>query len=80
MAQLLNQIIELLIGGITGMATGLGNGINEYVTKLFIVTGEGGATSLSSFGAMVAIFGGIALAVGITRRVFNWLITLGGRH
>lgn len=80
MAQLLNQIIELLVGGITGMATGLGRGINQYVTDLFIATGESGAMSLSSFGGMVAIFGGIALSVGITRRIFNWLITLGGRH
>lgn len=80
MAQLLNQIVELLVGGITGMATGLGKGINQYVTDLFIVTGEGGVMSLSSFGGMVAIFGGIALAVGITRRIFNWLISLGGRH
>lgn len=80
MAQLLNQIVELLVGGITGMATGLGRGINQYVTDLFIVTGEGGVMSLSSFGGMVAIFGGIALAVGITRRIFNWLISLGGRH
>lgn len=80
MAQLLNQIVELLVGGITGMATGLGKGINQYVTDLFIVTAEGGGMSLSSFGGMVAIFGGIALAVGITRRIFNWLISLGGRH
>ncbi len=80
MAQLLNQIVELLVGGITGMATGLGRGINQYVTDLFIVTGESGVMSLSSFGGMVAIFGGIALAVGITRRIFNWLISLGGRH
>ncbi len=80
MAQLLNQIVELLVGGITGMATGLGKGINQYVTDLFIVTAEGGAMFLSSFGGMVAIFGGIALAVGITRRIFNWLISLGGRH
>lgn len=80
MAQLLNQIVELLVGGITGMATGLGKGINQYVTDLFILTAEDGAMSLSSFGGMVAIFGGIALAVGITRRIFNWLISLGGRH
>lgn len=80
MAQLLNQIVELLVGGITGMATGLGRGINQYVADLFIVTSEGGVMSLSSFGGMVAIFGGIALAVGITRRIFNWLISLGGRH
>lgn len=80
MAQLLNQIVELLVGGITGMATGLGRGINQYVTDLFIVTTESGAMSLSSFGGMVAIFGGIALAVGITRRIFNWLVSLGGRH
>lgn len=80
MSQLLNQIVGLLVGGISGMATGLGRGINQYVTDLFIVTSDGGVMELSSFGGMVVIFGGVALAVGITRRIFNWLISLGGRH
>lgn len=80
MANVLKEIIELLVGGISGMAKGLASGINEYVSDLFIATGEGSAMGLSTFGGMVAIFGGIALAVGITRRIFNWLISLGGRN
>lgn len=80
MTAILQEIIELLVGGISGMAKGLGTGINQYVSDLFIKTSEAGAQSLSTFGGMVAIFGGIALAVGITRRLFNWLISLGGRN
>lgn len=80
MAKILEEIISLLVGGITGMAKGLGAGINEYVSDLFITTGENGVMGLSTFGGMVAIFGGIALAVGITRRLFNWLISLGGKN
>ena len=81
MANVLKEIIELLVGGISGMAKGLASGINEYVTDLFLVSSEtGGVTGLSTFGGMVAIFGGIALAVGITRRIFNWLISLGGKN
>lgn len=80
MSNILNEIIQLLVGGISGMAEGLAAGINQYVTDLFITTSEGGAMSLSTFGGMVAIFGGIALAVGITRRIFSWLVSLGGRN
>ncbi len=80
MSNVLKEIIDLLVGGISGMATGLAQGINTYVSDLFIKTGEGGAQSLSTFGGMVAIFGGIALAVGITRRIFSWLVSLGGRN
>lgn len=80
MSNVLKQIVELLVGGITGMAQGLASGINQYVTDLFIETSTEGAQTLSVFGGMVAIFGGIALAVGITRRIFSWLISLGGRN
>lgn len=78
MSALLTEIISLLVGGITGIATGIGTGVQSLVSSLFI-TGEGSSMALSTFGGMVAIFAGIGLAVGLSRLIFNWLITLGGR-
>ena len=80
MSAILTSIIELLTGGLTGMATGIGGGLNDAVTKLFIATGEGGAQTLSTFGAVVAIFAGIGLAVGLTTLVTKWITSLGSRH
>lgn len=79
MVALLQSIIELLVGGVTGMATGIGQGLNAMATELFLVTTETG-TSLSVFGSLVAIFGGIALAVGLTTLVTRWIMSLGGRN
>lgn len=44
------------------MSSGIANGLNAMATNLFIQTNEG-VQSLSTFGGIVAIFGGIALAV-----------------
>lgn len=79
MSTILTEIITLLTGGITGMATGIGGGLNQAVTNLFLTTGEGGVQTLSTFGAVVAIFAGIALAVGLTTLVTKWVMSLGSR-
>ena len=46
----------------------------------FLVAGEGGAYKLSMFGGIVAIFAGIALAVGLTTLVTRFIMSLGGRN
>lgn len=79
MSAILTSIIELLTGGLTGMAEGIGGGLNQAVTKLFIATGDGGTQTLSTFGAVVAIFAGIGLAVGLTTLVTKWVMSLGSR-
>ena len=79
MSAILTSIIELLTGGLTGMATGIGGGLNQAVTNLFITTAEGGTQSLSTFGSVVAIFAGISLAVGLTTLVTKWVMSLGSR-
>lgn len=79
MADVLSEIISLLVGGITGIASGIGTGLQSLVKYMFL-TGEGTQASpyaLSVFGGVIAIFGGIALAVGLSRLVFNWIISLG---
>ena len=80
---ILGQIVDILVGGLTSMAQGIGSGLNSMVTALFIETAtvEGVTTySLSAFGSVVAIFGGIALAVGLTTLVTKFIMSLGGRN
>lgn len=78
MSAILTEMITLLTGGITGMATGIGSGVQSLVQNLFIDT-TGNTQSLSVFGSVVCIFGGIALAVGLSRLIFNWIQSLGAR-
>lgn len=78
MASILTEFIQLLVGGISELAKGIGTGVNGFVKDLFLVTETNGTvTGLSTFGGVVAIFGGIALAVGITTLIFNWIRSIG---
>lgn len=60
------------------MGQGIGEGLQDIVTSMFITT-TGDVQSLSIFGGMVAVFAGIGLAVSLTRLCFGWLATLGAR-
>lgn len=78
MTTILSEIISLMVGGITGIAEGIGQGLSTLATQVFLSgTAESGYT-LSVFGALVAIFAGISLAVGLSRLVVRWVSSLGG--
>ena len=78
MGDILSEFIKLLVGGISDLATGIGSGVNGFVKDLFLeVDAQGAITGLSTFGGVIAIFGGIALAVGITTLIFNWIRSIG---
>lgn len=78
MGDILSEFIQLLVGGIKDLATGVGTGVNGFVKDLFLdVDSTGAISGLSTFGGIVAIFGGIALAVGITTLIFNWIRSFG---
>lgn len=82
-AQIVSQIVEILTSGLTAWAQAIGGGISSAVQAMFFTTTGTGAdatTSLSIYAIMVLVFGGIALAVGITRLIFNWLGSLGGSN
>ena len=83
MKPLLTEIIELLVGGITGVATGIGSGLSELAQSIFLTTtgsGETAVTSLSVFGSLIVIFAGISLAIGLSRWVVNFVTSLGSRN
>jgi hypothetical protein len=78
MSAVLSEFIQLLVSGITDLASGIGSGVNQYVQDLFLTIDQSGAvTGLSTFGGVTAIFGGIALAVGLTTLIFNWIRSIG---
>ena len=77
MTALLNEIISLLVGGIAAVGEGVGKGVNDIVTNLFTSGGTGEALGLSTFGGIAVIWGGIALAVGLCKRILIWVTSFG---
>ena len=74
----LEEFIQILVGGLEGLGSGIGAGSNNFVQNLFLaVDGSGNVTGLSMFGGVAAIFGGVALAIGLTTLIFNWIRSLG---
>lgn len=76
---IVSSIIEILVSGITGIATGIGSGLTELVKAIFFTTTEGGS-ELSTFGIMIVVFAGISLAIGLSRWVLQFLTSLGSRN
>lgn len=78
-ATLMSTIIQLLVGGISGIATGIGGGISTLVNSIFL-TGTGETQTISAFGALVVIFAGVSLAMALCRWVVNFISSLGARN
>lgn len=82
MASVLQEIVSLLVAGITGIASGIGQGVSSLVQNIFL-TGNGTTDSpyaLSTFGGVVIVFAGISLAVGLCRWVMSFVTSLGARN
>lgn len=76
---ILTQMIQILVGGITGVAEGIGKGLSSLVSNIFLTT-SGDTTSLSVFGGLILCFAGISLAIGLGRWVVNFVTSLGARN
>ena len=79
MANALSQFVDILVGGIVDLAEGIATGVSTMAQNLFLEVDSTthAVTGLSTFGGIVAIFAGLALAVGITSRVYLWITSLG---
>ena len=74
--EIVQEVVSILVAGITQLGQGIGSGISAFATALaFQGTGEN--QTLSVYFILVCVFGGIALAVGLTTKIFNWLSNLG---
>lgn len=81
--QIMQSVIEILVGGITQVAKGIGGGLSTLAQSVFLqTTGEGDSatTSLSTFGVLIIVFAGISLAIGLSRWVVNFVASLGARN
>lgn len=79
MTSVLQEIISILVAGITGIASGIGEGLSTLVQSIFL-TGSGESLTLSTFGGLVVVFAGISLAIGLSKWVINWVTSLGASH
>lgn len=66
------DIVGILVSGLSSLASGLGTGISAFATALAFQDG-----ALSPYFILVVVFAGVALAVGLTTKIFNWLSNLG---
>lgn len=84
MSSILNEIISLIVGGITGVAEGIGGGLSVLAREVFcsytVADGVYTITGLSVFGSLIVIFAGIALAIGLSRWIVNFCTSLGSRN
>lgn len=81
--EIMQSIIEILVGGISGVASGVGEGLSTLAQSIFLqTTGEGAeaVTELSTFGVLIVVFAGISLAIGLCRWVVNFISSLGARN
>lgn len=81
--QIMQAVIEILVGGITQVAQGIGSGLSTLAQSVFLQTsgtGETATTSLSTFGVLIVVFAGISLAIGLSRWVVNFVASLGARN
>ena len=79
MQNALSEFVQILVGGISDLASGIAQGVSSMAQELFLATDATthAVTGLSVFGGIVAIFAGLALAVGITTKVYTWITSLG---
>lgn len=73
---IVTEIVSILVSGIQQLGAGIGTGVSNFVQSLAF-TGTGENQTMSVFLIMVCVFAAIALAVGLTRLIFNWLQNLG---
>lgn len=78
MANVLTEFVDILVGGISSISSGIGEGVNGFVQDLFLTVGSDGTVEgLSTFGGVVAVFGGVSLAIGLSTLIFRWVRSIG---
>lgn len=76
---IMQDIIGILVGGISEVAEGIGGGLSTLAQSIFLTT-TGETTTLSAFGVLIVVFAGISLALGLCRLVYQFLTSLGARN
>lgn len=77
--EILQEVIGILVGGITEVATAMGQGISTIVETIAF-TGTGETQALSTVFILVLVFGGVSLALSLFRLLFSWIMSLTGKR
>lgn len=80
---LVSSIIEILVSAISGVASGIGEGLSTLASSIFFqTTGEGSSatTGLSVLGTCIIAFAAISLGLSLCRWVLNFFTSLGQRN
>lgn len=64
---IVEQILNVLLAGLTEVPTAIGEALNSGMTAIFI-NSEG---NIANFAYVVLAFGGVALALALCKLVFN---------
>lgn len=82
--EILRQVIEIFIEGVTEIAGGLGAGLSAIAKDIFLVESvvEGGAatTELSTLGVLIVVFASVSLCLSLFRWVLNFVASFGQRN
>ena len=76
---LVTAIIEILVSGISGIATGVGQGLSTLASGIFFTT-TGETTTLSVLVICIISFAAISLGLSLCRWVVNFFTSLGSRN
>ena len=78
MPSALTSFLELLGGGTVTLAGDIGEGLVSMAKSAFFQVDESGAiTGINEFAGVIAIGGGIALAIGLTTKVVTYIMGIG---
>ena len=71
-ADIISQVCSALLGALTQFVTAIPTAIKTCFTTLFFDT-SGNTTVVSEMASVLLVFGGVALAIGLTRWVTHLL-------
>lgn len=75
----IETLIDIMVSGISAFAVNIGKGINDVVVNVFVDTSQE-TFALTTFGGVVAVFAGLALAVGLSKLITSFIMRLGGKE
>lgn len=77
--EIVQEIVSILVSGISGVATGIGQGLSTMAQAIFM-SGTGESQTISVFGVLIIAFAGVSLALGLCRLVYQLITSLGARN
>lgn len=64
---IVEQILDILLAGLTEVPMAIGQGLNDAMKAMFLDANN----NLSTFAYVILAFGGVALALSLTKLVFH---------